>query len=44
MVSERSEFMDPPKATAERGESRQGGTKFLGGLSFAYFSLAGKEK
>jgi len=36
-LSERSEFLCPPKATVEGGESRLGGTKFLGGLSFVTF-------
>jgi hypothetical protein len=33
-LSERSEFLCPPKATAEGGEPK---AKFLGGLSFVTF-------
>ena len=37
---ERSEFLAPPQASAERGKPK---AKVAGGFSFASFSLAGKE-
>ena len=39
-LSERSEFLDPPQATAE---ARVAEGQVEGGLSFASFSLAAKE-
>jgi len=37
---ERSKFLDPPQANAERGKPK---AKVAGGLSFASFSLAGNK-